>query len=271
MQGGFSWDWSENFDLIRQLHPFFWKNNIYFGIYIACLFVLFLARKREKWRDAYRSVFWYSVVVMIGICYNPIFTRLIFHSKLMWFDMSTYARVFLILPVFFTVAYVVSGFIDALPRIAGDIVFAGVAVLIVLTGITPRDHEMYMEVDNPYKINIEAVQICDQIEEDLPEGERCWVYIPPKLDEIYGTDLVTWGIRQYDSNIMLSKTFPVTLNEIESESGDLDDYLRGVEAEHEEQIYFVCLNQPEMLEQMEENGYQSIGTTNTFSIMKKNI
>lgn len=269
MNGTFSWDWGENLDLIGQLHPFFWKNNIYFGIYIACLLVLFLFRKKEGWKDMYRSVFWFSIIAMIGICYNPIFTRFVFHSRLMWWDMSTYARVYLILPVFLTVAYVFTGLITKLPRIVGDIVFAGLAVLIIVTGITPRDHEMYMETDNPYKINLEAVQICDIIDGDLADQERCWVYIPPKLDEIYGTDLVTWGIRQYDSDIMLSNTFPMFFDEEDDLKEVLEDFLTETEDKREEQIYFVCLNDPEILEAMKESGYESIGVTNTFSVMKK--
>lgn len=269
MEGKFSWDWADNLNLIGQLHPFFWKNNIYFGIYIACLLVLFLFRKKEEWKEMYRSVFWFSVIALIGICYNPMFTRLVFHSRLMWWDMSTYARIYLILPVFLTVAYVLTGLITRLPRVWGDLVFAAVAVLIVLTGVTPKDHEMYMETDNPYKINMEAVQICDIIESDLPSGERCWVYISPKIDEIYGTDLVTWGIRQYDSSIMLSKTYPTFLPGEELTLGDLGAYLQDTEENREEQIYFVCLNRPEILDAMQENGYESIGVTNTFSVMKK--
>lgn len=272
MEGKFSWDWAENFDLIRQLHPFFWKNNIYFGIYIGCLVVLFLFRKKEEWKSAYRSVFWYSVVVMIAICYNPVFTRLVFHSSLMWYDMSTYARVFLILPVFFTVAYVFTGLIGKLPRIAGDLVLAAVAVVIVLTGITPKDHNMYMETDNPFKINIEAVQICDMIEEKLDDGERCLVCLPAKLDETYGTDLVFWGIRQYDANMMISTSFPVTVSEEEFLSGDFQEFLETVEEKSEENVYFLCLNShPEVIENMHENGYESVGSTNTFTIMTRNI
>lgn len=260
--------------LIRQLHPFFWKNNVYFGIYLACLLILFLARKKEGFRSIYRAVFWYSIVTMIVVCYNPIFTRLTF-ERLFWYDMSTYVRVFLILPIFFTVAYVAAGLIGRLPRIAGDLVLCALVVVIVLFGETPAKHEMYRTAENPFKINSEAVQISDMIDAELEDGERCYGILPRRYNEIYGTDLVFQGIRQYDSNIIIDMTFPVMITEEEIASGELREKIEALEEEYrtlqdeERDVYFICLNEEPVLSAMETYGYRRVGSTNTFTVMTR--
>ena len=254
-------------DLIRQLHPFYWKNNIYFFIYLACLVVLFLFRKKEGWKKGYRAIFWYSIVAMILICYNPLFTKLTF-ERLFWYDMSTYVRVFLLLPVLLTAAYVLTGVICMLPRIAGDIVLAVVAVIMLLFGETASDHDMYMAADNPYKINIQAVQICDMIDKELEDGERCVLYAPPRYDEVYGTDLVTQGIRQYDSDIILYRTFPVEITEEEFENGSFEEYLDSLETA-EQKTYLLCLPDQKVIDKMEELGYRCVGNTDNFFLMTR--
>ena len=183
--------------LIRQLHPFYWKNNIYFGIYLACLLVLFFFRKREGWRDAYRTVFWYSIVAMIVVCYNPVFTRLTF-SRLFWYDM---------------------------------------------------------------------------IDRDLEEGERCYAIVPSTLDETYGSSLVTNGMRQYDSNIVIDTTFPMEISEAEISDGEFRTYLEDVERNTERDyglpVYVLCLTDDGVVEAMKSYGYRQLGETEHFSVMTK--
>lgn len=254
------------FDLIRQLHPYFWNNNIYFGIYIACLVCLFLFRKKEGWTGPYRAVFWYSVVALIGICYNPLFTRLTF-TRLFLYDMSVYVRVYLILPIFFTVAYVVTGLVSKLPRLFGDLVIVGIVAVTVVFGQTYADHNLYIAAENPYKVNSQSIQICDMIEQDKEQGERAKIIMPEKLDEIYGTDLVSWGIRQYDSDMLLSTRFPVKVSEEEIESGEFKSFLEEMEDKFDEPIYFLCLHDRSTEDAMESYGYRKLGETVHFSVM----
>lgn len=254
-------------DLIRQLHPFFWKNNVYFMVYMGCLLCLFLFRKKEQWKSGYRGIFWYSVVVLIVICYNPLFARLTYYR--LWYDMSTYVRVFLILPVILTVAYVFSGLIGMMPRIAGDVVLAGLVVLMIVYGETPGDHEMYMAAENPYKINTEAVQISDMIGRELPERERCMVYIPAQLDEVHGTDLVSMGMRQYDATFIITDTFPMAVSKEELENGDFEQYLEEIEENADLPVYVLCLTEENMIKEMEKCGYRSLGRTEHFSVMRR--
>ena len=260
---------AEQWNLIRQLHPFSWSDNIiYFVIYLACLAVLFVCRKKEDWKEGYRAVFWYSIVVMILVCYNPIFTRLTF-TTLFWYDMSVYVRVFLLLPVLFTAAYVVTGLLSKLPRIPGDLVFAGIVALIIVFGKTCWNQGMYVPAENPYKVNTQAVQICDMIEETLDPGERCLLVMPAKLDEVYGTEPVSWGIRQYDSNVILSTSFPTKVSEAEIESGEFETMLSDMEERREEPVYVACLRDNNVEEAMESYGYQKIGETEHFFVMHK--
>lgn len=267
-------DFSYEWNLIRQLHPFYWKNNLYFGIYLACLLILFLLRKREGWKRGYRAVFWYSIVAMIAVCYNPVFTRLTF-KRLFWYDMSTYVRVYLILPVFFTVAYVVTGLLTRLPRVAGDLVFCALTVLIIASGETPAKHEMYRAAENPFKINTEAVVLSNLIDGELLEGERCYASIPAQYDETYGTGLVWQGIRQYDSNIIIDTNFPIMVTEEEIASGEFEENVVAVVqelkalSEEDRRVFLICLKEEPVLKALRTYGYRSIGESDTFTVMVK--
>ena len=253
-------------DLVKQLHPFFWKNNLYFGIYIACLILLFLFRKKEGWKDGYRAVFWYSIVAMIVICYNPLFAKFTF-KQLFFYDMSVYVRVYLLLPILFTVAYVFSGLIAYMPRILGDIVLVAVVVLIIVTGETPQKQQMYVLPENPFKINTQAIMICDAIDQKLEDGERCRVYIPRQYDEVYGTDIVTESIRQYDANIILDKSFPYEKTEGELKDGSFFRYMEEIK-EQKGKAFVVCLQDEVMKEVLKKNGFCEIGETDNFCLME---
>ena len=166
------------FDMIRQLTDFFWGHLVWFLLYLGCLVILFLLRKR--WRNAYQMIFWYSVVILIAVCCNPIFTKFTF-TRLFEGEMSSYVRIYLMLPIYATVIYVLTELLFLLPTVWRYILAGAVVVLMIVLGVSPGDHQYYRTTDNPYKIDPEALQICYMLEPR--EEKRCILYLPAMVDD----------------------------------------------------------------------------------------
>ena len=258
---------SEALDLIRQLHPYFWGKNIYFLLYVACLALLLIFRK--KWKNAYHSVVWYSLFVLIVVIYNPIATRIIVPYLQVNADfMSTYVRIYLILPVFVTIAYVLTEVVTSLPKKwMTYLALAAFAVLCVIFGSSSRDNNYYIAKESPYKINGEILQIADTIKADA-YGKRVRVYMPAYLDDTYGTDLIRQGLLMYSSDLVTDNSLPYVVSEEEIKDGSFIQLVRDIESSNEDQKYF-CFNKDEKVnDAMLGAGYQILTVTDKFTIFK---
>ncbi len=251
------------FDMIRQLTGFFWGNLIWFLLYLGCLVLLLFLRKR--WKNGYQMIFWYSVVILIAVCYNPIFTHIAF-TRLFEGEMSSYVRIFLLLPIYATVIYVLTELLFLMPK-GWRYVAAGVtAVLMVLVGVSPGDCQYYRATDNPYKIDPEALQICYMMEPR--EEKRCILYLPAMVDEEHGSNLIWEGIRQYDADVVISPDFPGEVSSEEISSGYFASYLAKLDSSYGG-IYVLCMKDPAVRNAMEENGFSTVGSTEKFYLMEK--
>ena len=146
---------SEVLDYLRQLHPYFWGNNIYFAVYLASLVILFLLRK--KWKNSYHAFFWYAVIALIVVIYNPLSMRAIL--PVLGTEegfMSVYVRIFLILPMFATIACALTELITLSKRWITYLALVMLTVSAAFWGVGPKDSNYYMATDNPYKVNVEA-------------------------------------------------------------------------------------------------------------------
>lgn len=251
------------FDMIRQLTDFFWGHLIWFLLYLGCLVVLFLLRKR--WRNAYQMIFWYSIVILIGVCYNPVFTKFTF-TRLFEGEMSSYVRIYLLLPIYATVIYVLTELLFLLPKLWRYLLAVVAAVLMVVIGVSPGDHQYYRTTDNPYKIDPEALQICYMLEPR--EEKRCILYLPAMVDDEHGSNLIWEGIRQYDADVVISPTFPMTVSDEELSSGSFQSYLSKLDSDGSK-VYVLCMKDHAVQEAMKACGFTLIGTTDKFYLMEK--
>ncbi len=243
------------FDMIRQLTDFFWGHLVWFLVYLGCLLLLFLFRK--KWRNAYQMIFWYSVVILIAVCYNPIFTRFTF-MRLFEGEMSSYVRIYLLLPIYATVIYVLTELLFLLPTVWRYILAGGAVVLMIVLGVSPRDHQYYRTAENPYKIDPEALQICYMLEPR--EEKRCILYLPAMVDEEHGSNLIWEGIRQYDGDVVISPDFPGEVPEEELNSGSFESFVSKLGSGYDG-CFVLCMKDGAVKKAMERAGYPNHGDT----------
>lgn len=272
---------SEVLDYLRQLHPYFWGNNIYFAAYLASLVILFLLRK--KWKNSYHAFFWYAVIALIVVIYNPLSMRAIL--PVLGTEegfMSVYVRIFLILPMFATIACALTELITLSKRWITYLALVMLTVSAAFWGVSPKDSNYYMATDNPYKVNAEAVQLGDMIrtdadsryadaEEKIAGHTATYAYIPAKLDETYGTDLITQGLRMYSSEMAVDRSFPTTITDDEIVSGQFMEDVRNDAKRSTRPVYFIVLSDQRVVSEMNQNGYDVIGTTEKFTVLTNQI
>lgn len=249
-------------EYVTQLHPFFWGNQVLFGIYAASLAVLFLFRK--KLTRAYHMFFWYAIMTMVLVIYNPFFVSFAY-EHLVIRDMSSLVRIFLMLPVYAIVACVLTEAISRTPKVIMALLVLGIVVLSVIFGTRPSDNQYYIVSSNPFKVNEQSVIICDAINADV-NGCRYWVYIPKNISDIHGSDIITQGMRQYDSGSIIRTSFPMTVTEDECESGEFTNYLDSIQ-DPNYPTYIISLKDQFMKMALEKYGYYCIAETDDFYVM----
>lgn len=221
---------------IRILHETFWGTSIYWIIYLVCLVLLFGFRKKMK--RGYQILGWYSIMVCCGIIYNPIFMKVAY--KLFFRGIAEYIRIFMILPVWIVIAYVMTECIQyskkKLVRFASLIVCI---LVLILSGVPFSKTGMYVEAENPYKIDQEALEIANILLED--SGGEARILIQTTADSY--RDRATWyhGMRQYSSDIIFVGRFLTDEEYAASDMQSMRDYINELKKDYEFQ-YVICEN-----------------------------
>lgn len=248
-------------DIIKTSHELFWNNAVFFLLYIISLVTVFF--KRKKWKYGYDVLFLYSIFLSFLVIYNPIFVKIGF--RLFFTDTQEYTRIFILLPVFSTIAYVITELIMKKENKERYILIIVIFLVIVLEGENIMQTQMYIKTENIYKINQASLEICEFISENENDDANIRVSITSgtnsSLEE--GGSLY-WGIKQYTSKIDLYDNF-ITLDEYKSiyenvAEEEFQNYLYVLDQTNRYK-YVICENYKPMIEAMEKYGYKKIGET----------
>ena len=157
---------------IQNSHTCFWNGNtLYFAFYIIGLTVLFFGRRKNA--KAFRLLSAFSILAMLGFCYNPLIYDLF--VKMPNSDDQVYSRIWIILPVWIVIAF--AG-IELISRIKSKTIKNSSYILIgagiVLAGFSSG---YYIDSSSVYKVNNDVVEIADTILEnkktDYPQLLLC--------------------------------------------------------------------------------------------------
>lgn len=195
--------------MIQKINELFWHSPFYVVLYLASLLSLVLFWKTMK--RGRRLFFAYSILCLVLFIYNPISVNLI--EEYLLNNELVAVRLFLILPLVFTEAYVFANLVLTSlkkSRIVASILTVLFVFLLFGFGITPWQRaekgwgvDMYLPAENLYKIPQEHLNIADAILNDM-DGDRTILslYEFHEKNDIGGT--LNFSIRMYTSRIQLN-------------------------------------------------------------------
>lgn len=202
----------DNWDLtlICAMQELFWHNYFYAILYLLSLLSLVLFWKRmERGRRFYLL---FSVICLVLFIYNPLFVNLI--EKYLLHGDRVIVRLFLVLPVLFTEAYVFASlvsWVNKKSRILSVALSVAIVSVLLFFGVAPWQRaekgwgsDMYLLSENVYKIPQEHLDICDAILSDM-DGDRTLLsmYEMHGINDYGGT--LNYSIRMYTSRIQLNE------------------------------------------------------------------
>ncbi len=195
--------------MIQKINELFWHSPFYVVLYLASLVSLVLFWKTMKRGRRFFLV--YSILCLVLFIYNPISVNLI--EKYLLNNERVAVRLFLLLPMVFTEAYVFANLVMASFKKSKALASALTVLFVFLLfgfGITPWQRaekgwgvDMYLPSENLYKIPQEHLNIADAILEDM-DGDRAILslYEFHEKNDIGGT--LNFSIRMYTSRIQLN-------------------------------------------------------------------
>ncbi len=230
--------------IVNFLNQLFWTDSAYM-ILMAISLIWILTRKNEDVRAKCMAV--YSALAFLFVICNPIIAPL----GLYFFgeDKYAYLRIFYLVPLMSIIAYSGTSFyteyVKRTDRTAKKAVYAAVIVITLILCGSLYDSTMYRKAENIYKIDQDALEISEIINEDSG-NERVYVLLP-------GADDIVYGVRQYTERIIVagnsdevtdreslagaqeSKAFEYLVIDKEKEellAADMVDFYRLDETEH---------------------------------------
>ena len=195
---------------VETIHDMFWHDPFYVMLYVICLVSLVVFWKQMK--KGRRFFLLFSIICLVLFAYNPVFVNL--SEKYLLNGDNVVVRVFLLLPILFTEAYVFASITSALyqkSKVLSVAITVALTALLLFFGVTPWNREkvgfgigMYLISENPYKIPQEHIDICDAILDDM-DGDRAIlsIYEIRGKNDIGGT--LNYSIRMYTSRIQLNE------------------------------------------------------------------
>lgn len=126
---------------------------------LAVVFIFFLGKKYEEEKQTVRFLVWPSVLVLLFL-FNPLFYRYV-GSR---FFAGVYWRLFWMLPISFTVAYVVVWLVYRWKKQAVRIlVLVAALVTIAVSGQRIYSETTFTKAENEYKLPQQAMDVADII------------------------------------------------------------------------------------------------------------
>lgn len=212
--------------MMEYAQTIFFQKPFYLVLFVCSLISLFVFRKEmERGR---RFFLLYSLICLVLFIYNPVFFNLC--GKYLLGGVRVRVRLFLLLPVLYTEAYVLACIVISLYQKKRALSCVSTMVIVSLLfifgnmpyqGAKEGDYSyetpMIIMGENLYKIPQEHINITESILNDM-DGERTTLSIyemKGKNDEIGGT--LNFSIRMYTSRIQLRE---VISSELYTSMGD---------------------------------------------------
>lgn len=184
----------------------FLQQNLWPGTLMFVMFLLSLGVLAVDKRGSARRIFWYSVVLLAGVVYNPYFW-FVFVNGVYEGDDLVQLRLPWMVPALLIMAYAMSriAFIAKKWQYAVGIA-AGFVFLIWWAGV-PFHPDVVVEKENVYKISDDAKESADAVLKDMKENPEHLKERPGLMefnstdyyDDITPANLYHYGIRQYTS------------------------------------------------------------------------
>lgn len=237
-------------EIVDFLNENFWKDSDYFLLAVLSVILILVNKKGDK-RGKRMAV--YSVLVFLVVICNPIVARmgLIFFGE----DKYAYMRIFYLIPLMSLIAYAGTEFyINNVKRDDGrkkKLLFAVIICITIVAGGSFYDSSMYRGVTNIYKIDQNALEICDMINADC-DNEAVDI-CAPSVDDIH------YGIRQYAGNIA-----------IVGDSDELNSVVALASILYEYEIdYLVMGRESGLLDNILQGGFEQLGESGEYIVFKR--
>ena len=244
--------------IVEESFRLYWGNSDDWLLYILSLACLLYWKKKC---GKQRILLWYAGLILLVIL-NPIFPRVI-HS--MADSSTTYVRVYYLLPVFVTIAYIGVQIITTQEESRKKgILLAVLCLVIVLSGKSYYELNAYQKTENIYKIPEEQRYIADVLLADVGEGEKA------------NTLVTYWDpnwyfIRQYTSRVVgIGSAMPDYgyKNEKFTCYGDIVAYIEYIKSTGLDFSYLIEPNLSGLAEDCRQGGHTILAETENYVVIK---
>lgn len=253
-------EYGDEVSIVEESFRVYWGNSDLWLFYvISIVFVMLSVRTKEK-----RIMFgWYAILVMFVIV-NPVLSNII---QRFVGTTVTYIRVYYLLPIVFTIAYVGTELVfygkKTLTQ-AGLMVF--LCIVLAFAGESYYEKHAYIEAENIYKIPQEPKVLADTILEDVKEDETVYV-LAVLWDE-------TWYyIRQYAGQIVATGNALAEQNYHDQGmpgKGEVEPYLEYMDQAGYQYDYVIMDKVPAMMADYERIGHTILVETEHYAVVKIN-
>ena len=237
-------------EIVNFLNENFWKDSDYF--LLLMLSVVFVLVTKEGEKRGKRLVI-YTILVLVFVILNPIVARI--GLRFFGEDKYAYMRIYYLVPLMTLIPYAGTEFytlhVKRNDKRSKKMLYALIlCITIVMCGKT-YDSTMYRDATNIYKIDQNALEISDMINEDCNEAQ-VRIYAPSTTD-------IHYGIRQYAGNIIIAGdsmtiSTPSTLQEVIGGT-DLD--------------YIVLAQESNVNRYITQKGFEQLGESGEYIVYKK--
>ncbi len=269
----YSWLKEEAIALIHKSHDYFWNGNSFFFVVFVIAMTMVLFSKSER-TSTKKPLAVFSLIALIGICYNPFLYLVV--MKIPGFNEAVYSRIWVILPAWIVIALALADINDKFKKpFIQNSLYILLASGLVIAGSSLSFVGMFIDIDNPYKVKDEGIEIAKKIESiegNNPVGLLIYTNPQNGLEDNYipgGT--ISSAVEQYSGDIFVVPIYvdeqawqnyytsdylpdgeTVTIDKLDDE---LESYRRAIDFS-----YVVFPHDEDLEEKMLYAGYQCIAT-----------
>ena len=194
------------------LQQHLWPGPLMFVIFLVSLGILAVDKKGSA-----RRLFWYSVILLAGVVYNPYFWYALV-NRIYKDDNLVQLRLAWLVPAFLIMAYAMCRVAFLVKKWQISIVIAAAFVVLIWFAGVPFHTDVVVRKENVYKISEDAKESADAILADMEENPEHLKERPDLLefntgdynDDIDPANFYHYGIRQYTSALTVH---PVPVDE----------------------------------------------------------
>lgn len=236
-------------EIVSFLNENFWKDSDYFLLMIISIVFILINRKVEI-RGKRMAI--YTIFILLFVIWNPIIARM----GLRFFGEDKYAfmRIYYLIPLMSLIAY---GGTEAYTTYVAKhdsgkrkFVFAVIICLTVALSGGLYENTMYRKATNIYKIDQNALEISDMINDDC-DKKQVTIYAPSVTD-------IHYGIRQYAGNIVIAGDSATVADK---------EMLKNIVAEKAPD-YIVITEESDLSDFIMEDDFQWLGESGEYIVYK---